>query len=260
MYEARESLRQARELGGAEGVDEMLAKVEREWQLEQGMEHDLSGVFRISFADNGQSDLATVILETLDDAYAELGAEIEFYPDIEVPVLLYGRREFETVTRSPDWAGAAYDGKTRIPLGGVTRMTPQLRGLLYHEYAHVMIRFLGKGRVPTWINEGFAELAGRRYHDPGLDHLEGAAVAGSLLSWDRLALSFKDLSTEQAKLAYEQSYSFCSYLVEMFGWFYFKDLIERLADGDDVATAFAATYGEYGMDWAKLQRYWQDSL
>ena len=259
MAGAVSALRQAVDLGSASARD-MLAKVEAEWQLEQGMQRDFSSVFQLSYADDGQSELAGSILAVLEDAYADLGAELDFYPEIKVPVLLYTRKEFERVTASPDWAGAVYDGKIRIPIGGLKRMIPELRALLYHEYAHVVIRFLGKGRVPTWLNEGYAELAGRRQHHLDLDELDRAVAAARLLPWDRLNKGFNGLSKEQVLLAYQQSYSFCLFLVDQFGWHLFRDLIVALASGADLAAAFTSAYGDYGLTWQQLQNTWRDSL
>ena len=92
----------------------------REWQLEQQMGQEVRGHFQLSFVDGGQAaGLATAILETLEDAYAELGSELAYYPDVRVPVLLYSHKDFAAVTNSPDWAGAVYDGKIRLPLGGM---------------------------------------------------------------------------------------------------------------------------------------------
>ena len=259
MAGAVSALQQAVDLGSSSAQD-MLTKVEAEWKLEQGMRRDFSSVFQLSYADDGQSDLAGSILSVLEDAYADLGAELDFYPEIKVPVLLYTRQEFERVTASPDWAGAVYDGKIRIPIGGLKRMIPELKALLYHEYAHAIIRFLGKGRVPTWLNEGYAELAGRRQHRLDLDELERAVAAARLLPWGRLNKGFNDLSKEQVHLAYQQSYSFCRFLVEQFGWHLFRDLIVALAGGADLPTAFTSVYGDYGLSWPQLDRAWRDSL
>ncbi|MDT8442001.1 MAG: peptidase MA family metallohydrolase [Desulfuromonadales bacterium] len=260
MAGALSALEQARDLGGDEKVLALLAKVEREWQHEQGMQRDYGSVFHLSYADDGRSDLTDAILATLEKAYAELGAELDYYPDIEVPVLLYTRQAFRQVTNSPDWAGALYDGKIRIPLGGLQRMTPELKALLYHEYAHALLRFLGRGRLPHWLNEGYAELAGRRHHDPGLEQLQQARAAQRLLSWERLADGFEQLPAEQVRLAYQQSYALVAFLIDRFGWHLFRDLVEALADGATLAGAFHVAYGDYGMDWERLQESWREGL
>lgn len=260
MAGALSALEQARDLGGDEDVLVLLAKVEREWHHERGMQRDYGSVFHLSYADDGRSDLADAILATLEKAYAELGAELDYYPDIKVPVLLYTRQAFRLVTDSPDWAGALYDGKIRIPLGGLQRITPELKALLYHEYAHAIMRFLGKGRLPVWLNEGYAELAGRRQHDPGLEALRQARAGDRLLPWERLADGFEHLPAEQVRLAYQQSYALVAFLVDHFGWHLFRDLVEALASRATLADAFHEVYGDYGMDWERLQAGWQDGL
>lgn len=260
MGGAVSALRLAEERGGDEAVQAFLVKVEQEWLLEQGMRRDFSSIFLLSYADEGQSELAEAILDTLEGAYTELGAELDYYPEIKVPVLLYTRRDFQQVTRSPDWAGALYDGKIRIPLGGLREMSVELEALLYHEYAHALMRYLGRGRVPVWLNEGYAELAGRRHFNPALDVLEQALAGQGLLPWERLEQDFAGLAAAQVPLAYEQSYSLCRFLVTQHGWHLFRDLIEGLAGGMSLEQAFAEAYGDYGITWSGIQRTWRDEL
>lgn len=258
--QALDTLEYASTMEGGEAAAVLLEKVRREWAIEQEMEQDYQGVFEISYADNGQSDLADAILDVLNDAYREVGYDLDFYPEIQVPVLIYNRREFKQVTKSPDWAGAVYDGKIRIPLGGMTRMTSPLQALLYHEYAHVLVRYLGKGRVPTWLNEGFAEVAGRQFHDPPLERLQLAREQDALLSLETLEKSFAKMSSDQAALAYEQSYSLTYFLIDYFGAFWFKDLLLALGSGLPFEQAIEKVYADYGMDWAAIEAEWRRSL
>src|SRR5205814_97190 len=61
-------------------------------------------------------------------------------------------------TEAPSWAGALNDGKLRIPIGGVDAMNPELGRVLEHELTHSFIRSMARGRCPTWLNEGLAQL------------------------------------------------------------------------------------------------------
>jgi len=257
LPEALDALTRAGELGAAERVEPLLAKVRSEWQIEAAMQRDASGHFLLAFADGGQAELAPQILDELEGIYAELGADLAFYPDVKVPVLLYTRQAFSAVTRSPDWAGGVYDGKIRIPLGGVREMDPHLRALLYHEYAHVLVRFLGRNRVPTWLNEGVAELAGRRAFDPPLTRLALARQEGRLLAWDRLAGSFIGLPADQVLLAYEQSYALTRFMVGQYGWHTLADLLRLLGTGREFRAAVSAAMDDFGLDWDDILAEWQ---
>ena len=257
MQQAIDALTRARETGDVSIIDPLLEKVRQEWQIEQNLEQDARGHFLLSYAEGQQADLASSILGALEDAYADVGAKLAYFPEVKVPVILYTRRSFSTVTGSPDWAGAVYDGKIRIPLGGVQQMTPQLRALLYHEYTHVLVRHLTRNRLPTWLNEGLAEISGRSIIDPPLHHFSSAVRDGQLLSWDQLSKSFAGLSGGQALLAYEQSYALTRFMANQYGWDNMRDLLVRLGGGDDFEAAVQAAYDSYGLGWPEILSEWQ---
>jgi tetratricopeptide (TPR) repeat protein len=261
MAEALDALERARELGGGEGIEQLLEKVRREWQVERDMSREVSGHFQVSFVDDEQAaNLAPEILDSLEEAYAELGSELDFYPDVMVPVLLYSHKDFATVTNSPDWAGAAYDGKIRLPLGGMTEMSEPLVAVLYHEYVHVLVHFLTNGNAPVWLNEGLAEVAGRSRFSPPLRQMPRAVKADQLINWVPLAHSFAGLTGDQAQLAYEQSYSLVQYMVDNFGWHKITELLGRLGQRQEWQVAIADVYREYEMDWPAILNEWQAGL
>ncbi len=261
MVEALDALASSIEQGGGSEIASFREKVLREWHVEQVMRQQVRGHFQLSFVDGGQSDiLAAAILETLEDAYTALGSDLAYYPDVRVSVLLYSRRDFSAVTNSPDWAGALYDGKIRLPLGGMSEMTDQLAALLYHEYMHVLLHFLAKQHMPVWLNEGLAELAGRRIHSLPLRQLQKATEDNRLLHWHDLAVSFTGLADENVPLAYEQSYSLVVFLVDRFGWHKITELLERLGQRQAWQTAIDNTYQDYGLDWPAILTEWQANL
>lgn len=261
MAEALDALTKSSELGDSPEVTKLQEKVRREWQIEQEMGQEVRGHFQLSFADGLQGDtLAAAILETLEDAYAELGSDLAYYPDVRVPVLLYSRSDFSSVTNSPDWAGAVYDGKIRLPIGGMHHMTDQLAAMLYHEYMHVMVHFQANRNVPVWLNEGLAELAGRRIYSLPLENLRQAFEENQLIHWDDLADPFTGLADKKVRLAYEQSYSLVSFLIDRFGWHKMTELLERLGKRQTLQIAIAAVYHDYGLDWPAILKEWQASL
>jgi tetratricopeptide (TPR) repeat protein len=258
MLEALDALAVSAELGGGLDVSELLAKVQREWQVEQTMRQEMRDHFQLYFVEgNHAASLAAEILEALEDAYADLGSNLAYFPAVRVPVLLYSAKEFAAVTNSPDWAGAVYDGKIRLPLGGVKRVTGPLEALLYHEYMHVMVHFMANGRAPVWLNEGLAELAGRRRYPLPLTQLQKAAVDNQFIDWDDLAKEFTSLEESKVPLAYEQSYSLVYFLVDRFGWHKITELLESLGKKEDWLSAVNAVYLDYGLDWPAILVEWQ---
>lgn len=238
----------------------LLQKARRELSVETAMTRDYGLNFTISYDGQAHGEVGSQVLEVLEDAYREIGYDLNFYPETQVPVLLYATQDFAELTNSPDWAGGLYDGKIRIPIGGVTGMNNNLRALLYHEYVHVAVRFLANGRCPVWFNEGLAEIAERRHYDPPLEILATAAREGKLLPFGRLEKSFASLSREEALLAYEQSYSMVKYLVDQYQWYKVTDLLNALGEGDTMAEAVESVLGEYGLTHASLEKAWRAQL
>lgn len=261
MAEAVDVLTESISLGGGDEVDKLLQKVQREWQVEQDMGQESRGHFQLSFVDGKQvAELAPRILETLEDAYTELGSELAYFPDIKVPVLLYLKQDFSAVTNSPDWAGGVYDGKIRLPLGGMRRMSDQLAAVLYHEYMHVLVHFMAGRRAPVWLNEGLAEMAGRRFYSPPLHNLQQAVQREGVLGWDTLAKPFSSLPADKVLLAYEQSYSLVSFMVDRYGRHKIPELLENIGKRKPWQDAIADVYQDYGLDWPTILREWQASL
>ena len=78
-------------------------------------------------------------------------------------MILYTDQAFADITRAPSWAGALNDGRIRMPVQGLTSVTPELARVLKHELTHSFIGQKSHGRAPTWLQEGIAQwMEGRR--------------------------------------------------------------------------------------------------
>ena len=260
MRQSLDALERAQQFGDPEAIA-LLSKVRQEWEIERNMDQQTESHFNISFVEGGANELfADQVLGILEDAYIDLGSDLAFYPDFSVPVLLYSRSDFIDVTRSPDWAGAVYDGKIRLPLAGLSEMTQEFKAILYHEYMHVLVHYMSNGRAPFWLNEGLAEMAGRRVHTKQLFDLKKEPVPDQLLDWDQLEKPFVRLPDEIIPMAYEQSHSIVQYMVEHFGWHNISDLLISLRQDPDWSDLVESTYSEYGMNWAAILSEWESSL
>jgi tetratricopeptide (TPR) repeat protein len=247
LVQAEEAWAEAAQAGSTEAAP-LLEKVRRERQVERIMSHDLAGRFTIAYAAGVSDALAGTVLDVLQEAYDDLGRDLGYYPETDIPVLLYAREDFQAVTRSPAWAGAVYDGKIRVPLGGVEHMNPPLRALLYHEYTHVLVHFLGRGRVPIWLNEGLAELAEQSQfvHSINLHTPQSLPPAA-------LERPFTDLPDELVPAAYAQSRVRVERLVALCGKPALGELLRQLGNGLDWQAAVAEAYAPCGYDWPRLQ-------
>ena len=99
------------------------------------------------------------MLDALEDAYDAVGRKFDYYPEARTPVVLYSQQDFHTVTQTPDWAGAAFDGRIKLPVRGLSTDDPGFQRVVRHEYAHSLVAQLAGPRCPVWLNEGLAVWA-----------------------------------------------------------------------------------------------------
>jgi tetratricopeptide (TPR) repeat protein len=231
-------------------------KLSKEWQIEEKMDKNYGGNFTVTF-EGGGDELGNTALSTLEEAYVDLGSRFQFWPRQKTDVILYGNRDFKSLTNAPDWSGGLYDGKIRIPVGGLTGMEVNLRRILYHEYAHVLIRALARDRVPLWLNEGLAQWAAGET----MAHFEQRLTKGeTLLPFARLEKSFAGLNATEVPLAYAQSLSLTNFLVERFGEAQIIEVLHRLGNGANFQIAAEDILAPWGGSFDNLVQAWQKTV
>jgi tetratricopeptide (TPR) repeat protein len=238
-------------------VLDLAEKARRESAVESRMEKGYRSMFEISYDEGTQSDLADAVLKALESAYNRVGADLFLYPSVRTPVILYTRKDYRNLTASPEWSGGLYDGKIRLPIGGAAEITPMLRGVLFHEYTHVVVRELTRGNCPSWLNEGLAEVEGRKEYDQPLTALEGAVKTGAFLPFTSLEKSLASLSGKEALLAYQQGYAMVRYLISAYGWHKVREILVNLGTGMTIEAAIARTFADYGLDYQGIVQEWQ---
>jgi hypothetical protein len=235
----------------------MAAKARRELAVESRMERGYSSMFVISYDEGTRSELADTVLDAMEAAYNRVGYDLSHYPVTRIPVILYTRRDFRSVTSGPDWSGGLYDGKVRLPIGGAPEITPMLRGVLFHEFTHVVVGELTKGNCPTWLNEGLAEVEGRREFSPPVTELETAARTGEFIPFKSLEKSLSALDTKKAALAYQQSYSLVSFMVSAYGMHKVREILVNLGSGMGSEVAIAGAFADYRLDFDGIVQEWR---
>jgi tetratricopeptide (TPR) repeat protein len=238
----------------------LLAKARRELSVEGKMDKGFSSRFVVSFDAGDSSKLADGILDVLESAYNRVGSDFNHFPNSRIPVLIYTKTDYRNLTNSPDWSGGLYDGKIRLPVGGATEVNEILRSLLLHEYTHVIVQDLTSGNCPMWLNEGLAELEGRRDFNHPLRELEAAVKQKSLLPLAKMENSFAPLSPKEASLAYQQSFSFVKYLTSSFGWHKVKDILINLGAGKGIADSVSLALSDLTLDYQAVYLEWLASL
>ncbi|WP_306535127.1 peptidase MA family metallohydrolase [Geobacter sp.] len=239
----------------------LLEKMRREQAVEARMERGHSSRFIVSY-DTGevQTGIALSILDVLESAYNSVGTDLGHFPEARVPVILYTKRDYREVTRSPDWSGGLYDGKIRLPIGGLTDITPELRATLRHEYTHAVVRELTKGNCPVWLNEGIAELQGRLESNTPLAELGKAAKRGEFLALRRLEAGFTGLGNREVRLAYEQSYAVVNFMVLTYGWHRVRSILVNLGEGLAIDQAFIKGLSDLSLDLDGVFGEWKEYM
>ncbi len=232
-----------------------LDRIRREHRTEKDFNRDVTVHFLVKYDGRENVEAGRIILKILEDAYGEIGRALSYYPDVEIQVILYSQRQFRDVTDAPDWSSGIYDGKIRIPIGGVDRETPRLRRVLYHEYTHAVVH-AASPRCPTWLNEGLAQyFEGRDIDAPQKETLKRISRTGKLPPLSSLEGSFMELSGKQARLAYLLSLSAARYLIDTIGLYRIEDVLNDLAAGADTGAAISKesllSYEEFEDGWKK---------
>ena len=259
--QALESWEQALKLApGRKEIADLLAKGRKEDAVESGMDRGHSSRFDLTYDTGVDISFALSILDVLESAANLVGAELGLFPEARVPVGIYNRADFKTVTDSPDWSGGFYDGKIRLPFGKLSEITPVMRGVLYHEYAHVVVFELTRGNCPLWLNEGIAEMFGRMQHNHPLPEFGRAVRSGKLLEFRRLEANFSEFSTSAAALAYQQSYALVNYMVTTYGWHRVRQILSDLGRGVTFDAAIETTLKDYNVTYDSLVKDWRTSV
>lgn len=211
----------------------------REATLHSGYFASHGARFTVLFEGPADEALASRALEILEAAYWRVSTALAVYPEQTITVILYTEQQFRDVTRSPEWAAGAYDGRIRVPVRGALADPRELERVLIHECTHALVQAVAPRGVPVWLHEGLAvqfEPSGSDWADLQL------ARSAERLPLSQLAGSFAPLSTADARLAYAQSAALVAALFERGGAAAVGAVLQDIARGDAFAVAFERSF------------------
>jgi tetratricopeptide (TPR) repeat protein len=243
-------------------VREQLQKLRKEKKLEDGFEIRERDNFSIKFEGTQNRELADTLMQVLRDAYHEVGRDFDLYPDSTVPVIVYPQGDLGQLAYFPDWAAGAYDGKIRFG-ENIRKQNLHMKAVLYHEYTHVLVRMAAGVNVPFWFNEGLAEYEARRFKTPRMIGSREKLLRGAqrLLTLSELAdmniPSLSKLQPQVIELAYAQSESFVTWLIEQYSFRDMRGLLARLGRGETVQAAVSSELHE---ELPVLEQKWREQL
>jgi len=230
-------------------VKALLAKAERDSAAQNNYsEHDSSHFALHYEGSKTPESLRQEVLAALEADYDDLTREFGSGP-ASVPVVLYTDQAFFDVTQAPSWTGAVNDGKLRIPVRGLTSVTPDLAHVLKHELAHSFINQLSAGRCPQWLNEGLAQAAEPRRVSNG-SRLAQMFQTQREIPLNALEGNFMRFSGAEATLAYDESLAAVLYIQDAYGTDDLRRVLEKLGEGTSAEAALRATIHS---DYAQLE-------
>ena len=224
-----------------------IEKAKREESVEQDFRRSDSRHFNLSFPQGAPAQSLGNLLSHLERAYLEIGRKFGgVFPPTPIQVIVYSSADFMGVTQQGRHVGAIYDGKIRVPLMDEQKNVlddQELKHRLYHEYTHVVVRFLAAGNVPGWLNEGLAETFSRDLDGQRIALLRQAYQQGALFSLAGLSdIQLAQRDPTSLQLAYCQSHATVNYLWSRFGQRPLRAMMSSLAEGMNPEEALKTHY------------------
>jgi hypothetical protein len=186
------------------------------------------------------SELRRQILEALEQSYNKLESDLGASPR-NIYVSLYTDQAFFDVTQAPAWSAALNDGKIRIPISGVSSVTPELARVLRHELTHSFVAQITHGRAPQWLNEGIAELEQGANTTSFGSRLATLYSSGHQVPLNMLEANFDMLDKSEALVAYAESLAAVEYISSTYGVSDVARILQRLGQGESIETALRNT-------------------
>ena len=246
LDDAIQSWKRAQSLKASERVETKIAKAQRDLASRRDYNFARTTHFNIRYDGDVDAALANDVSAHLEEEYWRLSKHFDHAPLQPITTLLYPNEAFRDVTQAADWVGGLFDGKIRVPLGGVSRLHPGARRVLTHELAHAFIHSKSHGRAPRWLHEGLAQqLEGRRLSDES--DQEVAAALSKIDQPDQW---------EAEGFSYPIALSLTSWLEARRDASHVIWLLELLSEGLTVDQALRRAYGG---DYASLTREWSAS-
>jgi tetratricopeptide (TPR) repeat protein len=214
-----------------------LDKAKRDAQEEESYKENESSHFTLRYSGGAKPALAREVLRTLEMHYSAIESELSYSPPEPVAVILYTEQAFADITRAPAWAGAINDGRIRVPVQGLTELTPELSRVLKHELTHSFVKQKTHSRAPTWVQEGLAQwMEGKRSGENAavLLQIYGAKQAIPL---DVLEASWMRLSPDAAAYAYAWALANIEYIVQNGTMVDVERILDRIAAGSPTEQA-----------------------
>ena len=246
VEDALASWREAFRLAPGDRVRDKIVKGERELTAARDYAFSAAAHFNMRYEGDLDLDLVAALTDFLEDRFQEFSSTYRHAPSQAITVLLYPQQTFRDVTQAGNEVAGLYDGKIRVPLGGLKRIDPEAERVLAHELTHAFVQSKTRGNCPRWLHEGLAQIAEPRTLRPSRRaELPSSVRADAPGTWPDAAFS------------YPKALALTRFLEERRGFDVLVAVLGRLGDGD---TLDAALHAFYGATYAELASAWAASL
>lgn len=233
-----------------ENIGRKIEQAQREWTLLKNFSTKSAHPFVIMYEPQNEH-LVRQAVDICSDAYMEVGKIFNHYPLSRITIIFYAPGQFLDITSAPNSVAGLYDGKIRIKCSERTNDPRQLRKLLFHEYTHVLVKYLTNDECPFWLNEGLAQAVSGPVTDIDLEILANLELENDLFhikNMGRFAgvthvLDHELDSSLAVKIAYIKSLITTNYMINTYGMNRCMRLLEELRTRTPIEVAVQKAIG-----------------
>ncbi|MBF0493834.1 MAG: tetratricopeptide repeat protein [Candidatus Omnitrophica bacterium] len=248
LDKAKEALIKANQMSpDMKGIKDLLERVKTEMTKEKRYQKIETEHFVMAFDTDVDEGQISYIRTYLEEAYGRIGTFLDYYPETKAVVLLHSEAAYDAaVSDKPDWAIAAFDGKIRIPVNKFKGATEDVVKIIYHEYAHVVVRcIIGDKLVGSWLSEGIASKAEENAGVKDMNLVRKYIERFGFVHIKDLPEDFNKISNpNKAVEMYMEAYLIVDYIIYTYGENSLKDILYAIKDGDDIPSAIEKVTGK----------------
>ncbi len=259
LRKAQEYWQKALVLGSTLGIKAKLEKLQREADVELNLAQYGASHFIIRYKRSNEAYQGHQLKELLNDAYRVVAQDLNHYPDVMIPVILYDQKEFEQIMDSPHWSAGVYDGKIRLPAYEEGKVdAAEFKRVIHHELTHAFIVEIAGNACPIWLNEGLAQFEENKVSPIRTSEFMDSLAKGQYFNYEQLEGGLANL-TEQNLVAvfYQQSFLMTKFLIDRYRIHRVKEMLGLLRDGAKFEEALRQTTG---LSIESFQKKWLETV
>src|SRR6266851_7184553 len=239
-------------------VEAALHKAQRDMQEEEQYKENESSHFMLRYSGASEPALARAVLHTLERHYGAIESELSYSPPDSIGVILYTQQTFADITQAPNWVGALNDGRIRVPVQGLSDVTPELSRVLKHELTHSFVQQKTRSHAPSWIQEGLAQWMEGKRSDANAATLVRMYKADPAMGVLHFGGDWMKMSGSDSGVAYAWALANVEYILQAGGMNDIDRILDRLATGESpeiaVRTVLRGDYADLTHDTVEYLR------